>query len=202
MRFAALIFLIGAFLGQTAAAQAIDIKPGQAWGFKDAPSPDATVIIGLVEKETSPMIVHVAVEGLPQLDRDPEVLRGGLEGRGAGRNEERFWCVYKLTPSSDYTSVDIVIQYMPIEYDALVSSLIELKATGVPLNNRFARAYDDWDYFRDEYETEGTHAAIAKKPLSESVETVIKSANSLMATMKRLWPELDAAREKMEKGAQ
>ncbi|MFQ5562037.1 MAG: hypothetical protein ACE5FO_00560 [Parvularculaceae bacterium] len=196
-RLALLFFIAAVSLAGPAGADDLNLQAGQAWKFKDAPSPDAIVIIGRIDRDVDPMIAHVAIEGLPNIQRDPEPLRGGVIAQEAGRNEDKFWCKYSLKPSPDNKSVEISVIYMPIEYNALASSLTTLEASDVALNDQFQYEYDNWDYMRVENGYEETDGAIAIKPLSESVQMIIASAKSAISMLKRILPEIERMQDKM-----
>jgi hypothetical protein len=183
-----MLVLAAAVIFSSAEAQDEPLSPGQLWSIKGDPA--AQVLIGAVETNSEPRIVHIAVTGLRKLERTSSTLTASFSGASAGERDESFWCEFLISPAGDGSTFNLEIVHLPIEYGALANALDKIEGGNLSPNAYFVSAIDRWDYLRDEYGINGTQAAIARKPLPQTLEEVRSAANSSISMMERIQADL------------
>ena len=194
MRAIIVVLLLASLVGNAIAADSPALAIGQVWRTENPPSPETRIIIGRIDEIDGTSIVHVMVRGLPEISRDPGKIKifgeGGVSSEGAGQGPDRFVCHYTLKPSADNKSISINVQYLPIEYSALAASLTTLEAMGEEINVDFESSLEKWDYLREPFEGDFREFSAAKQPLSETLEVIRKSANSMLNLMEQIEGEI------------
>lgn len=174
-------------------AEDLGLEVGQSWTFKNAPTQQARVIIGKVETDTIPKIVHVFIQGLPNLPRESHSLGNGVVIQNVSDKQVKLSCEYVLTPSADKKTTKLFIRHLPMRYDALVASLVSVDTSLVEPDVYFDRAWDKWDYHRDLYGLNTPESAISTLSVAGTVDIIVNNADKNISIIDRMPSDLKEA---------
>lgn len=172
-------------------AENFDLQVGQSWSFKDAPTPQARVIIGKIEIDAEPKIIHVFVQGLPDLLRDPSPVGKGVAIQNVGGRKIQLSCEYVLAPSADKKTTTLSVRHLPMRYEVLIASLVSVDTTLIEPDIYFERTWDKWDYHRDLYGVNTPQTAISALSVAETVDIIIADASRTMSLLESMPLELE-----------
>lgn len=164
---------------------------------------DPAIIAEMASHER--VVSHISSPGSGRRGRRFEVSgesEGGIVSFTAGRGPDQFECHYVLTPSPDNKNTRLRIRFMPVEYAALAGSLTNLESSNEEIDAYFERAWDRWEYLREPFEGDYREFTTAKKPMSETLELVRKSANSTINLLERIGPEMIKSMQELKKQQQ